>query len=163
MSNDKHVQPIGGHIQRQHHELQKLVRTIGRLLSHHPEETTLGSFMGRARELMEELRRNLADHFAQEEEGGYMEEAVGRVPRLGPCVAMLEKQQPELLTDIDRTIAIAGAQPTTHEQWKQIGADFGRFARALLKHEDIENRILQEGFNDDLGLECENPLAEDAT
>jgi len=163
MSEDQHVQPIGGHIQRQHQELQKLVRAIGHLFSHQPEGTSLGNFANEARHALAELRHHLAEHFTQEEDGGYLEEAVARVPRLGTCVAMLEKQHPELLAEIDRVIACAAVQPATAEQRQQIGADFARFARNLLRHEDIENRMLQEGFNDDLGMECDNPLAKDGT
>jgi len=47
------------------------------------------------------------------------------------------------------------------EQWLQTALQFSRFSQVLLKHEEIEEWILQQGFNDELGLECDKPLAKD--
>jgi len=96
MSHDSHIHPIGEHVHRQHQDLHELMCTIGRLLSHHPDENSLEHFMIQGRLFLKELRHKLADHFIREERGGYLEEAVGRVPRLATCVALLEKQHPEL-------------------------------------------------------------------
>jgi len=163
MSHDEHIHPIGAHIQRQHHELQRLVRGIGHFFMHPPVDASLDDRSTQVCEMLAQLRHNLADHFSQEDDCGFMEEAVARLPRLGSCVLMLEKQHPEFLSELDHLILSVKAEQMTAEAWGRRADEFARFAQALFEHEDIENQILQEGFNDDLGLECDKPLTKDET
>lgn len=54
---------------------------------------------------LEALRRDLAAHFREEEEGGCLEEAVSRCPSLAHEVRMIEAEHRELLAQLDAMIA----------------------------------------------------------
>src|SRR5688572_23467234 len=52
--------------------------------------------------LLGEVREELQHHFAQEEGGGCLEEAVSRCPSLSDEVRRIEAEHPRLLESIDR-------------------------------------------------------------
>jgi hypothetical protein len=92
-----------------------------------------------------ELRSELAHHFAEEESGGCLEEAVSRCPSLSPNAKEVETQHPGLLANLDHIIRQASptSQPSTIAS---LHRDFEKFAETLRQHEDAENRILHLGF-----------------
>ena len=100
---------------------------------------------------LRELRDFMKGHFAKEAAGGYLEEAVVRVPRLAAEADTIEGQHPGLLREINGMLEkMAKAEPTA-EAWRN-GDAVAAFAAALLCHETAENRILQQGFNEDPAL-----------
>src|SRR3954452_25357188 len=54
---------------------------------------------------LEEMRRDLAAHFREEEDGGCLEEAVCRCPSLAHEVRMIESEHPDLVAQLDTMIA----------------------------------------------------------
>lgn len=103
-------------------------------------------------ESLRSLRDHLASHFRQEEKGGFLEEAVARMPRLGASVTAIMGQHPALLNELDMII---GSLPSSSESvtaWHQAGRAFAAFATNMLAHERNENAVVQEGYNEDLGL-----------
>jgi len=102
--------------------------------------------------MLHHLRDHLHDHFAQEEEGGFLEEAVTRMPRLSAAARSILRQHPGLLAELDRVIG--AIEPTTDpaESWSQAGDDFEMFSAHMAAHEQSENAVVQEGYNEDLGL-----------
>jgi len=114
---------------------------------------------GRLRDLLAtlgELREHLRDHFEQEERGGFLEESVTRMPRLSQAVTQVLAEHPALLAELDGLIGtlegvdISG--PSAAAAWMAADRDFERFARNLISHERNENAVVQEGYNEDLGL-----------
>ncbi len=100
------------------------------------------------------LRDHLHEHFTQEERGGFLEEAVARIPRLGSAVAGLVAKHPALLTELDK---INAALPSSEAEafaaaWQHTGQAFAGFAAHMMAHERSENALVQEGYNEDLGL-----------
>lgn len=97
------------------------------------------------------LRHDLREHFEREEQGGYLEEAVTRVPELVPQANQLQKQHAEFLRLAEEMVADAqcGDQPVG--VWNRLKDDYTRFAKQLLAHESAENRLLERAFNEDLG------------
>ena len=99
-----------------------------------------------------ELRDFMKYHFAQEASGGYLEDAVVRLPRLGVSADVIEREHPLLLREIEALIERAGNTTHSLEEWRQFREGITVFARKLTAHEAAENRILQLGFNEDPSL-----------
>jgi hemerythrin len=96
--------------------------------------------------LLQELRTHLQKHFAEEEAGGVLEEAMSRLPRLAHEVAAVERQHAPLLRLINQLAQRAQNGGLTVDQWRSLADGFGRFAYALRAHEAAENRIVEEAF-----------------
>jgi len=137
---------------REHRELNRNVHELEQCFALAPLEVTPQSCREAAAKL-QHLRDHLAAHFAQEEEGGYLEEALSRVPRLGPQAAVLERQHAPLLASLNSLVQRACETREVIEGWSQLAADFRGFVKSLLEHEIAENRIVQAACNFDLDLE----------
>lgn len=94
-------------------------------------------------ELLRKLRGQVARHFAVEEQGGCLEEAVSRNPSLSHEIIELEHQHPGLLAELDALIESLERGGDT----KAFGQEFIGFAARLREHEEQENRVLERGFN----------------
>ena len=98
------------------------------------------------------LRDHLRCHFEQEEQGGFLEESIARMPRLGPAAAAIMKQHPALLAELDALITLLSAGAVSAATWEQVGRSYECFAAHMQAHERSENAVVQEGYNEDLGL-----------
>ena len=109
-------------------------------------------------ESLHHLREHLSDHFAQEELGGFLEEAVTRMPRLSAAVRSIVAQHPALLTELDGVIEQltivenSGKSAAGATSWSGAVHAFETFAAHMAAHERSENTVVQEGYNEDLGL-----------
>jgi hypothetical protein len=101
-------------------------------------------------ERLSDLRSQLAAHFAREEAGGYLEEAVIRVPRMTPEVLRLEREHPDLLAALDEVIRKAATLAP-----EKTMIEFCEFKRRLTAHEAAENRVMAEGFGCNLSDEID--------
>jgi hypothetical protein len=95
----------------------------------------------RMRDSLQRLNETLAEHFAEEEQGGCLEEAICYDPRLSPDVARIEKEHPDILKLLDRLI---GRSAECHTP--DFHVSFRQFAQTLHAHESAENRILHTAF-----------------
>jgi hypothetical protein len=103
------------------------------------------------------LRDHLHEHFVQEERGGFLEEAVARVPRLSRAVRSIVGQHASLLAELDGVIEGLDSPPaaddaTAQASWQRAGDAFAEFAAHMTAHERAENTVVQDGYNEDLGL-----------
>ena len=137
---------IMGHLLAQHRELHDLLVDC-RAGFEGPSGAAAA-----ARDRLTALRDHLARHFAQEEQGGYLEESLTRMPRLSRAVRDVLAEHPRLLADLDGLLERLAARDIAAEAWRQAGHDFEAFASRLLAHERNENAVVQEGYNEDLGL-----------
>ena len=109
-------------------------------------------------ESLHHLREHLGDHFAQEELGGFLEEAMTRMPRLSAAVRSIVAQHPSLLAELDRVIEQltiverSGGGAAGAKSWPAALHAFETFASHMAAHERSENTVVQEGYNEDLGL-----------
>lgn len=144
---------ILGHLLSEHRELfQQLSALRTMLASESPPGCDRLRELGRA---ITALRGHLADHFHQEESGGFIEEAVARMPRLGSAATEVLGQHGALLADLDRIVARfgnAGEAPCA-EEWRGMHEAFDAFMRRMQAHERAENAVVQQGYNEDLGLD----------
>jgi len=102
---------------------------------------------------LEQLRGDLADHFAEEEEGACLEEAVSRNPSLGPQADRVQEEHKVLLDRLEKMIHRAKSADSPIQAAKEIAPEFGKFVQTLHAHERSENQIMERGFNIDLDLE----------
>jgi len=140
---------IMGHLLAQHRELHDLLLDARAALV---GSTGGPTAVATARRRLAELREHVARHFAQEEQGGYLEESLTRMPRLSRAVRDVLAEHPGLLAELDGLLERFAARDSGGEAWRQAGRDFEAFASHLLAHERNENAVLQEGYNEDLGL-----------
>ena len=141
---------ILGHVLAEHRELFNLIVAARTSLSAAapPSERQRAEVLA----CLGQLREHLRDHFAQEERGGFLEESVARVPRLSAQVQSIVAQHPVLLAELDGLIRELEAATDGAESWARAARAFADFSTHMTEHEKRENAVVQEGYNEDLGL-----------
>jgi iron-sulfur cluster repair protein YtfE (RIC family) len=140
------------HIAAEHRDLERRATRLFQRVRQRIDEDSLPVSIAGLTLNLQELRDLMKHHFAQEAAGGYLEEAVARVPRLAGAADAVEKQHPELLRDLSALAeSVKTAEPSI-DAWEQLGVGVAAFTCKLLAHEVEENRILHEGFNEDPAL-----------
>ena len=142
-ASDRTDPVILGHILAQHRELH------GQILA---ARAAFAVDAAAARAALAALREHLAAQFTQEERGGFMEESIARMPRLSAAAAGVLGDHPRLLAEIDALLERLAARNGS-ESCGRVGRDFEDFCGHLLAHERRENAVVQDGYNEDLGLE----------
>jgi hypothetical protein len=105
-------------------------------------------------ELLARLRDQLAMHFTLEEAYGYFTEAVGVAPRLSNRAAELVAQHGPLYREI---VAVAEAADVARhmndEEFStlKLSRRFRAFLTTFLEHEENENSLIIDAFDQDLG------------
>mgnify|MGYP002624155856 CR=1 FL=1 len=150
------MSPDAQHLRLEHRRLHGLildVRDACRVAD--AESCTAGR---RLYEAFSGLYVELKRHFAQEEEGGCLEQAVTLCPSLAEEVAQAEREHPLLLARLERLLEVIqmyGVKGSSN--WEKQFADL---ARALHSHEAREDRVLAQAFGIPAGLDIEpNPPA----
>ncbi|MBI2824727.1 MAG: hemerythrin domain-containing protein [Planctomycetia bacterium] len=102
---------------------------------------------------LQKLERVLADHFAREEQGGFLEEALAHAPRFGPQAEHLLSEHVTLLACVRYLVREAELNRHTPSAFWQVFADaLAGALRQLLAHEAQENALLQKAFNADADI-----------
>ena len=135
-----------GHFLSEHRRLHKQLASARSNLQ--KSDTPLSAIV----QQLHDLRRELAHHFAEEEDGGCMEEAVVLVPRLAEELERLKREHVLLLSRLEELIQRCEAitDSTSRTCFCQ---EFEQFLSMLRRHEADENRLVQTGFNVDLELQ----------
>ena len=102
---------------------------------------------------LDELHQHLGQHFAREEEGGYLEEALVHAPRLKDQAAQLMAEHPQLLKRFGDLLTAAKNGKQEQPQWPLLASDLNKAIDELVKHEMGENQLLQDAFAADLNLD----------
>lgn len=108
--------------------------------------------VAQVRTALADLREHLRIHFEQEEQGGFLEESIARMPRLAAAATAIMRQHPGLLAQLDALIERLGTGDIRAEAWARAGRDYEHFSTTMTAHERSENAVVQEGYNEDLGL-----------
>jgi hypothetical protein len=143
---------ILGHVLAQHRELHTLVSRIHERFDEVAAQTVASGQAAALREPLQALRDYLRCHFQQEERGGFLEESLARMPRLAAAATAVLAEHPRLLEELDRLIESLPMADISRLQRADLEAGFDRFCQHLLTHERNENAVVQEGYNEDLGL-----------
>ena len=132
------------HMRLEHRHINEAVHDVVSLFS---TETAANS-----KELVEQLaqklrvlRAELAKHFAEEDAGGCIEEAISHCPSVSQAATTLEGQHSLLLAHLDRLIEQTRKR-TTDEDPSQLQVNINDFAKQLNAHESLENQIMQDAF-----------------
>ena len=153
MNGSERISPFVALIQNEHRELHRRVDELGKALERREGCDSLAQCRDLYGRRLTGLRACLLKHFAEEECGGYMEEALSYAPQLASEAADLEREHPVILRALDRILTRLNRIELTEQSWAEVKAEFKNFSQLLLSHEAHENRVLQHGFNADLGLE----------
>ena len=143
---------ILGHVLAQHRELHTLVSRVHERFDDVAAQTAASGQAAALREPLQALRDYLCCHFQQEERGGFLEESLARMPRLASAAKAVLADHPRLLEELDRLIESLPMADISGLQRADLEAGFDRFCQHLLTHERNENAVVQEGYNEDLGL-----------
>lgn len=149
-SIDRPDPAILGHVLAEHRELFTLMQAVRTTLA--AAGPTTAERRGKLVVSVKQLREHLRTHFAQEEKGGFLEESLSRVPRLSGTVQSILEQHPALLAELDGLIRDLEAASDAAAAWSRAGAAFEAFSAHMAAHERLENAVVQEGYNEDLGL-----------
>lgn len=133
------------HMRSEHRRMHELLREVDRSWSEMRERRQEFAIAELAGEL-KHLRENLARHFAEEDEGGCLEEAVARCPNLGHDADRLEAEHPLLLDQLDQLIDRLLEADSKELLRTEVHQQYADFVSRLRAHERSENHLLQCGF-----------------
>lgn len=97
------------------------------------------------------LRRRLTKHFAQEERGGYLAQALAAAPQFTLEARTLREQHRQLLDELDQLADGLAASEPPFEGWQDARRRLDETLGRLREHEAAETRIVQAAAEDDLG------------
>ena len=144
------------HLIAEHRRLHRMLRAAGNAIM--PACGTGRIIIGAdIVQVLREVREELEHHFAQEDAGGCLEEAVSCCPALSAEARRIEAEHPRLLEDTDRLIA--QAQDCDHSVAKRIGLErgFEDLCRQLDAHEAAENALLRRGLGANINGDDHTP------
>jgi hypothetical protein len=152
---------ILGHLLQEHRELHSLLRqtrqavhdeSLQRSGAAAPSAVDADEAGERVFTALRCLREHLAVHFRQEECGGFLEESLTKLPRLADDVREVLSEHPRLLSEIDGLIERVSRGDIPVAGWTSLCRDVDAFVTRLVEHERRESRVVQQGYNEDLGL-----------
>ena len=105
---------------------------------------------GEMRARLSTTRTHLAEHFRFEEQNGYMDAVRVNQPRLEHTIQQLAEEHRQLMQSLDALIEEAAAA-------RSLGEPFHAAVRSWIErvqaHEERENDLVQDAFNQDIGAE----------
>jgi hypothetical protein len=135
-------------MKRDHRELSEMVHrldlALGQAMAANWPQTSTDEVMSS----LEELERCLTEHFAREEEGGILEEAVATAPRLGRDAEDLLNEHGKLLAEVTALTRLG--RENSHvltASWPPFAERLSAVLKELLAHERHENAMLQQAFH----------------
>jgi hypothetical protein len=133
------------HLIAEHRRLHRMLRLARATIvaSGGPDRDATGADIVR---VLRQVRDELEHHFAQEESGGCLDEAVSRCPSLSADAHRIEVEHPQLLDNVDRLIAQALDCDQSVEKRVALERGFDDLCRQLDAHEAAENVLLRKGF-----------------
>lgn len=133
-------------------EHRRLNHQIGGLCRWASELTDIGQpRFGELGERLRELRSVLAAHFADEEAGGYLADALDAAPQFAHQAAELKCQHSQFLERLDGFIARLTAAQPPFRYWHDAQREFEDYLAQLQRHERAENDLVQAAFTDEPG------------
>lgn len=132
----------------EHSQWDATMQEIDRLLPDHHKPADVACRKNELCSQLRTLRGELCHHFLQESQGGCIEEAVCRCPRLSNEAQRIEHEHPRILARLDEIIAVASNRNGS----KNLGNLCRQFNKRLVALEDAECRVIQYGLNVNLDL-----------
>lgn len=150
-SDKTNVSLLVHQLQAEHVELRELLEEV------HDRFAACHRKSGAARtqclaKSVRQLQEYIEAHFAREEQGGWLEEAVVRAPHLAHRLTLLEREHIPLRKQIAQLAELVSCDDCTADRLAQFQREFDQFVVRLRQHEADEERVLAEGFNEDLEI-----------
>jgi hemerythrin-like domain-containing protein len=99
-----------------------------------------------------ELYGHLKEHFALEEDGGFMTPVLEVRPTKAPIVETLKAEHRLLLEELDKLAqTMCKTAPSDCDACEKLCESFKQLVKSLKKHEQTEDRLLQSAFAEDIG------------
>ena len=130
------------HLRAEHRQLHAEVRRIKNVFF---AERTKSDRLSEVKLELSALADELRKHFAEEEDGGCLEEAISRCPSVAAEADALQRQHPGLLANLQQVTAALSAPPQA-VSLADVEAKFDDFTRQLMTHEAAENKVMQRAF-----------------
>lgn len=147
MNGDRDCLAYAEHLQAEHRGLHQRLRALQRELGEVTQPYIDRPLLARILEAGRELRKELAHHFAEEENGGCLDYAVSRMPRLAGEAQLVENEHPVLLEELDAMLAHLGLARPGELETATVKEQFDAFVVRMLTHEARENQLVERGFN----------------
>lgn len=98
--------------------------------------------------LLDSFETALREHFAFEEEGGYLADVLEVAPRLSRRARRLEQSHAGFQARLERLLELARNATGAPDKWARARRELARFLASLREHEDAENTLVRQAFND---------------
>lgn len=134
-----------------HEVMEELRKTFRELAATHEDHAKYGEKVPRLIEALGEMQTQLTQHFATEEDGGYMAEVLKVAPRFGEHAKKLQRQHEEFLGTLAHLRRRVQEFHPDKDRWTNIEEQFDRLLENLKVHEQQENDMLQEAYEEDVG------------
>jgi len=134
------------HLNHEHRRLNQLLAAIGHDVVQLGGQEKGQSQIARLRKRIADLRQQLQAHFAEEESGGCLEEAVTRCPSLAVDTKAILEEHPQLDQMLGQLAAQTG-DPAAKAA--ELQRNWQAFSKKFHAHEAAETRLLQMAFGGD--------------
>lgn len=131
------------HLQHEHSRLNHLLLEIGHEVGALSQAGQPASSIAHLGPRLADLRQQLKAHYAEEESGGCLEEAVTRCPSLSGETKAIVAEHPVLDRMLEQLVAQTRKPAVSTAD---VQRDYRTFAEKLHAHEAAENRLLQMAF-----------------
>jgi hypothetical protein len=135
-------------IRAEHFALGQRVRRLEAEFQQRQREASGAAWADNLLELLDEFDRELREHFAFEERGGYFSEILAAAPRLAPRVARLKEHHVEFGEYCGRLLD-AARNAASESDWDDVQTRAEALLMALREHEAEENELVSKAFADD--------------
>jgi hemerythrin len=129
----------------EHRRLHKMLRLASSIITANSQIESEVSSAAMVR-VLRQVRDELERHFAQEESGGCLEEAVSYCPSLSSEARRVEAEHPQLLNSVDRLIAQTLDSDSSVANQLAVKQRFDELCSELAAHEAAENLLLRQAF-----------------
>lgn len=150
MEMERTKPPILSEIRAQHEHLTVL---LSELLEAAEEAASSAGEGARVKTVskLTELAMMLPEHFAHEEEGGYLRDALALAPQLSRRAETLEREHGELTRQLEGARAETRNAAASEALWRDAGHGVRSLVEALKAHEHAENELVRQALTEDLG------------
>ena len=137
------------HFERIRHEHAEICKDIRRIRDALNDRDNVGAMAL----LLSDVRDELAEHFKNEEAGGYLDAATNYAPELTKRATELREQHTQLIAKISEIIDALTSPGLNAWDWDNVVAKTLGFLNLLLDHERAENKLVQDAYQQDIGAE----------
>lgn len=139
--------PYIGRLHREHRHINDRVNRIHSFLEQLTARLPTAAEIHQLTLELKGLYAELERHFDEEEQGGCIEDAVSRNPKLADEANRLFAEHAALLAQLSNLCRQLDENVEVVQSVSKVAGDFRVFADALQTHEAFENSILHQGHN----------------